>query len=146
MGNWLKEQPGVEQAMNIVGYGILADGQKSNAAAAFIGLTDWDQRTTKDLSVNALIGKIIARGAQIPQASIIALNPPPIDGMGTSSGFSMQLEDRGGHTTAELSETAQKVIAANVRKSVRFTRLLPLTPRAISWKSTATKSPVKASP
>ena len=23
MGNWLKEQPGVEQAMNIVGYGIL---------------------------------------------------------------------------------------------------------------------------
>ncbi|MFR6643877.1 MAG: efflux RND transporter permease subunit, partial [Megasphaera sp.] len=47
MGNWLKEQPGVEQAMNIVGYGILADGQKSNAAAAFIGLTDWDQRTTK---------------------------------------------------------------------------------------------------
>ena len=112
MGNWLKEQPGVEQAMNIVGYGILADGQKSNAVAAFIGLTDWDQRTTKDLSVNALIGKIIARGAQIPQASIIALNPPPIDGMGTSSGFSMQLEDRGGHTTAELSETAQKVIAA----------------------------------
>ena len=93
MGNWLKEQPGVEQAMNIVGYGILAGGQKSNAAAAFIGLTDWDQRTTKDLSVNALIGKIIARGAQIPQASIIALNPPPIDGMGTSSGFSMQLED-----------------------------------------------------
>lgn len=112
MGNWLKEQPGVSTAMNIVGYGFLADGQKSNAAAAFIGLDDWDERTTKDLSVDALMGKIMARGAQIPQASIIALNPPPIDGMGTSSGFTMQLEDRGGHTTAELSETAQKVIAA----------------------------------
>lgn len=67
MGNWLKEQPGVSTAMNIVGYGFLAGGQKSNAAAAFIGLDDWDERTTKDLSVDALMGKIMARGAQIPQ-------------------------------------------------------------------------------
>ena len=42
MGNWLKEQPGVSTAMNIVGYGLLAGGQKPNAAAAFIGLDDWD--------------------------------------------------------------------------------------------------------
>ena len=42
----------------------------------------------------------------------MAMNPPPIDGMGTSSGFTIELEDRGGHTTAELNDTAQKFIAA----------------------------------
>ncbi|MFV0616399.1 efflux RND transporter permease subunit [Megasphaera sp. WILCCON 0056] len=112
MSNWLQQQPGVSQVMNVVGFSILAGGQKPNAATAFIGMDDWDARPTKDLSADALVGKIMARGAQMPQATVIAMNPPPIDGMGTSSGFTMQLENRGSHSTAELSDTANKFIAA----------------------------------
>ena len=51
-------------------------------------------------------------GNQIPQAQVMALNPPPIDGMGTSSGFSIVIEDRGGHGTSDLNATTQKFIAA----------------------------------
>lgn len=111
LGNWIEEQPGVTRAMNIVGYGILAGGAKTNSSTIFVGMEDWDQRKTKDLSVDALVGKIMAHGAQIPQASIVAINPPPIDGMGISAGFTMQIENRGGHTTDELMETAKKFIA-----------------------------------
>ena len=112
ISNWLQQQPGVSQVMNVVGFSILAGGPKPNAATAFIGMEDWDDRPTKDLSADALVGKIMGRGAQMPQATVIAMNPPPIDGMGTSSGFTMQLENRGSHSTAELSETAQKFMAA----------------------------------
>lgn len=112
ISNWLQQQPGVSQVMNVVGFSILAGGPKPNAATAFIGMDDWDARPTKDLSADALVGKIMGRGAQMPQATVIAMNPPPIDGMGTSSGFTMQLENRGSHSTAELSETAQKFMAA----------------------------------
>ncbi|WP_299917518.1 efflux RND transporter permease subunit [uncultured Megasphaera sp.] len=112
ISDWLQQQPGVSQIMNVVGFSTLAGGPKPNAATAFIGMDDWDARPTKDLSADALVGKIMARGAQMPQATVIAMNPPPIDGMGTSSGFTMQLENRGSHSTAELSETAQKFMAA----------------------------------
>lgn len=78
--------------MNITGFSILSNGQKPNAITTFIGMSDWKERPTKDLSVDALVGKMMAYGAQIPQATVVAMNPPPIDGMGTSSGFTMQLE------------------------------------------------------
>lgn len=116
LGKWIEEQPGVTRAMNVVGYGILAGGAKTNSATAFIGMDDWDERTTKDLSVDALVGKIMAHGAQIPQASIVAINPPPIDGMGISAGFTLHIENRGGHTTDELMETANKFIAEAAKR------------------------------
>ena len=112
ISKWLEQQPGVTSVMNVVGFSILANGPKSNGATSFIGMSDWDERKDKSLSVDALVGKIMGMGNQIPQATVIAMNPPPIDGMGTSSGFTMQLENRGSHTTAELSAMAQKFIAA----------------------------------
>ncbi|WP_301876716.1 efflux RND transporter permease subunit [uncultured Megasphaera sp.] len=112
ISKWLEQQPGVTNVMNVVGFSILANGPKSNGATSFIGMSDWDERKDKSLSVDALVGKIMGMGNQIPQATVIAMNPPPIDGMGTSSGFTMQLENRGSHTTAELSAMAQKFIAA----------------------------------
>ena len=102
ISKWLEQQPGVTSVMNVVGFSILANGPKSNGATSFIGMSDWDERKDKSLSVDALVGKIMGMGNQIPQATVIAMNPPPIDGMGTSSGFTMQLENRGSHTTAEL--------------------------------------------
>ena len=112
LNDWLLDQPGVNQVMNVTGFSILANGAKSNGITSFIGMDDWDQRKTKELSVNTLQMKTMGMGNQIPQAQVMAINPPPIDGMGTSSGFTIQIEDRGGHTTQELNDTAQKFIAA----------------------------------
>lgn len=116
LGNWIEQQPGVTQSMNIVGYNMLADGAKTNGATAFVGMEDWDQRKDPSMSVDALVGKIMAHGAQIPQASIVAINPPPIDGMGISAGFTLHIENRGGHTTDELMETANKFIAEAAKR------------------------------
>lgn len=112
LGNWLESQPGVQNSMNVVGFSILASSQKSNSAVAFVSFKDWSERPTKDLSVDTVVGKTMAHGMQIPQASVVAINPPPIDGMGVSSGFTMEIENRGGHTTDELTETVNKFIAA----------------------------------
>lgn len=112
ISKWLQQQPGVESVMDVTGFSILAGGAKTNGLTIFLGMSDWSQRKTPDLSVDALIGKTMGMGNQLPQVQLMALNPPPIDGMGTSSGFTIQIEDRGGHTTAELNDVAQKFIAA----------------------------------
>ena len=100
ISNWLRQQPGVNNVMNVTGFSILAGGVKSNGMTAFVSLDDWSKRTTKDLSVDTLVGKTMGVGSQMPQVQLMAMNPPPIDGMGTSSGFTIQIEDRGGHSTA----------------------------------------------
>lgn len=112
MTQWLQSQPAVKGVMNVTGFSILAGGAKPNGMTIFLGMDDWSQRKTKDLSVDALVGKTMMFGNQIPQAQVMALNPPPIDGMGTSSGFSIVIEDRGGHGTSDLNATTQKFIAA----------------------------------
>lgn len=110
VGSWLQQQPGVKDSMEIIGFGILASGQKANSGVIFVMMDDWSERSTKELSVDTLVGKAMGFGNAIPQATVVAINPPPIDGMGTSSGFTIEIENRGSHTTAELAEMTTKFI------------------------------------
>lgn len=110
IGSWIDSQPGVDSSMVITGFNMLAGGQKTNSGVVFVKMKDWSERKTEDLSVDTMVGKIMGYGMSIPQASVIAINPPPIDGMGVSSGFTIMLENRGGHTTTELYNMTQKFI------------------------------------
>ncbi|WP_337653575.1 efflux RND transporter permease subunit, partial [Allisonella histaminiformans] len=81
--SFIAKQPGVQEEMGITGFDILSGGQKSNAATSFVKLKPWDERKTPDTSVDAMVGKAFAFGAMNPGANIIAMNPPPIPGLGT---------------------------------------------------------------
>jgi multidrug efflux pump len=69
-------------------------GQGINTAQAFITLKDWSERGAKD-SAAAIVADINRDLASIRDAKISALQPPPIDNLGNSSGFSFRLQDRG---------------------------------------------------
>ena len=107
----LQQIPGVSQVMGISGYDILSSGAKSSAATFFVGLDPWSQRTTDDLSINAEIASVFKEAANYPQASIIAMNPPSLPGLGATSGFNMQLQDMSGHTNEELDTIAKSIVA-----------------------------------
>ncbi|WP_101912622.1 efflux RND transporter permease subunit [Megasphaera vaginalis (ex Bordigoni et al. 2020)] len=112
IGAWLQQQPGVKDVMQVVGFSLLAGSTKTNGGVTFITLDDWSQRSGAALSVDTLVGKIMGFGNRLPQATVVAMNPPPIDGMGTSSGFTIQIENRGGHSTNELMDVTKKFIGA----------------------------------
>ena len=95
----LKKNPGVSQVMGISGYDILSGGAKSSAATFFVGLDPWSERTSPETSINAEVGMAFKQGAMsYPEASIIAMNPPSLPGLGMVSGFTLQLLDMSGHT------------------------------------------------
>lgn len=117
--SFIAKQPGVQEEMGITGFDILSGGQKSNAATSFVKLKPWDERKTADTSVDAIIGKAFAFGAMNPGANIIAMNPPPIPGLGNSSGFSMYILDKSGGSMEELNDvTNQFLAAANQRPEI----------------------------
>ena len=104
----LRQNPGVDQVMGISGYDILSDGAKSSAATFFVGLKPWSERTTPETSIDAEVGMAFKQGMNYPEASIIAMNPPSLPGLGMVSGFNLQLQDMSGHTNEELDTITKK--------------------------------------
>ena len=116
----LGETAGVQSVTAVAGYSLLTSTLSSNSASFFISLENWADRAQADLHVNALIQQVNRRFAmEIPQAVVFAFGPPAIPGLGTGSGFSMMLQDRGGNTPTYLAEqTAAFIEAAKARPEI----------------------------
>ena len=84
----------------LTGFSFL--GQGMNTAQAFITLKDWSERGRKD-SAAAIVADINRDLSSVRDAKISALQPPPIDNLGNSSGFSFRLQDRGQKGYAALT-------------------------------------------
>ena len=87
---------GIEQIRDfqqVAGYGMIA-GQGSSYGMCIVKLKNWEERPDKEDAVNAVIGQLYARTADIKDAQIFAVAPPMISGYGTSTGFSMHLQDK----------------------------------------------------
>jgi multidrug efflux pump len=93
-----------------------------NTAQAFITLKDWHERGPKD-SAAAIVADINRDLSSIRDAKISALQPPPIDNLGNSSGFSFRLQDRGQKVYPALVAAADRLIAeANASRCCRGLR------------------------
>lgn len=93
-----KTIPGVKNTLRIVGQNFTA-GAGSAYSMVIVKLETWDKR---DLSVDDVIGQLFAKTSGIREANIFFISPPTIQGFGQSGGFEFQLQDKGGHTTAEF--------------------------------------------
>ena len=105
---YLAKRSGVENVTFLTGFSFL--GQGINTAQAFITLKDWSERGPKD-SAAAIVTDINRDLSSIRDAKISALQPPPIDNLGNSSGFSFRLQDRGQKGYPALISAAEQLIA-----------------------------------
>lgn len=102
-------QKEVENMMSILGFSFT--GQGENMALAFITLKPWDERTGAGEDATSLVGKFTGMLQQDNRAMIFALNPPPIQGLGNSNGWSLYLEDRNNQGHEKLLAERNKFIA-----------------------------------
>ena len=102
-----KNIPGVEHVVTVSGVSILDNlATLANAGVAFVVLNDWDARL-KEKGQDLLSIDLRLNGALqgVPEAIAFALPPPPIQGIGNVSGFSMQVEIRNGDFDYALLQT-----------------------------------------
>ncbi|MGN7741916.1 multidrug efflux RND transporter permease subunit [Pseudomonas sp. 22526] len=90
---FLASREAVANTFLVLGFSF--SGQGENAALAFPTLTDWSQRGAEQ-SAEAETAQVNQRFASPDDGTVMAVSPPPIDGMGNSGGFSLRLQDRGG--------------------------------------------------
>jgi HAE1 family hydrophobic/amphiphilic exporter-1 len=87
--------PEIKVAGGLAGLNIVSFSSKANVGTIFIALQPWDDRKGKEHHVQAVINKIRAKTAGIKEARVLPIAPPAIPGLGATSGFSFQLQQRG---------------------------------------------------
>jgi HAE1 family hydrophobic/amphiphilic exporter-1 len=106
--------PGVDHAVAISGISALDNNASlQNAGAVYVVLKDWSQRgagTGADL--RSLYVALQSTLDDIPVATCVLLIPPPIQGIGNASGFTMQVELRDGNFDyAKLERLTRSIVA-----------------------------------
>jgi multidrug efflux pump len=105
---WVLKQPEVQSMVGVLGFSFSGQGQ--NAALAFVTLKDWSERTDASQSAQALAGRAFGALSGIRDAFIFPLSPPPIPELGTASGFTFRLQDRGGAGQAALTAARNQLL------------------------------------
>ncbi|HEU4985633.1 MAG TPA: efflux RND transporter permease subunit [Rhizobiaceae bacterium] len=105
----------VDQTVMIQGFSF--SGAGDNAGLAFITLKDWDERDAEN-SAEAIAQRANGALSQIKDAIAFALSPPPIQGLGTTNGFTFRLQDRAGLGQAELKAAGDRLLAAAAQSPV----------------------------
>ncbi|WP_082536444.1 MULTISPECIES: efflux RND transporter permease subunit [unclassified Roseateles] len=103
--------PGVEHAVAFPGLSINGFTNSSSSGIVFATLKPFSERKTKDLSAGAIAGSLNGQYGAIEDAFIVMFPPPPVQGLGTTGGFKLQLQDRGG-VGYEVMDQAVKAFMA----------------------------------
>ena len=109
MGDLAKNIKGVKNSIAFPGLSINSFSAAPNSGIIFFGLDDFENRTTPDLTAEAITGKMNGAFSTIKEANIFALQPPPVNGIGVSGGFKVQIEDRANLGAEALYAAAQGI-------------------------------------
>jgi HAE1 family hydrophobic/amphiphilic exporter-1 len=111
--NALKQVPGIQSVVSVVGFSLLSQTQSTYNAFYFVSFKNWDDRKSKDEQFDALQGNIAKALGGIKQGIAFSFAPPAIAGLGTSGGVSLVLEDRSGNADpAFLTNNLYKYLGA----------------------------------
>ena len=95
MTDYFMKQKAIESIFSVSGFSFTGVGQ--NAGLAFIKLKDWEERTTPETQIGAIIKNGMALNMIVKDASyIMPLQLPAMPELGVSAGFNLQLKDASG--------------------------------------------------
>ncbi len=104
----------------VPGFNLLTRTALSNYGTAFIGLKPWNDRKSKDTQIDAITQQLQVATSPIKNATFLIIAPPPIAGLGTTSGFSMVISQSSG-TIDELRDIQNNFLAAlRGRREIQF--------------------------
>lgn len=109
MSDIAKEIPGVDASVAFPGLSINGFTNAPNAGIVFTTLKPFHERTDKSQSGEAIAAEINKRMGAVQDAFVMVFPPPPVNGLGTTGGFKMMIEDRNNTGYDSLYKTVQAI-------------------------------------
>ncbi len=109
----LLETEGVAHTVSVPGFSILTSTNASNSAGLFVILSPFEERSGHDDLYSAkMIQTIQNKLDAIQDAQIVVLGAPPIDGLASTAGMKMQVQDRAGAGPAALQGAVENLVVS----------------------------------
>ncbi len=106
-----RSTPGVKNTVGISGRSVILNANAPNLGSMYVMLDGFDARTDPDRTADAIAAKIQGRcRAEVGDARVAAFGAPPVDGLGTTGGFTLMVEVRGTTDLTQLDATAARVV------------------------------------
>jgi HAE1 family hydrophobic/amphiphilic exporter-1 len=105
----VREHEEVDHVITFAGYDLLASTVSPNKALVIVVLDDWSSRPGQVHGAEAVEARLDAELRELLEVSVFSFQPPAIPGMGTTSGLSFELQNRGGLDARTLSEIGKEL-------------------------------------
>ncbi len=103
---------GVDQTISVAGYSILQGTLVPNGGMVVAALDPWEERTSPELQIDALISQLNRQFSTIPGAIIGVFAPPAIPGVGVVGGLDMWLQALEGQSPQEMASALAALVGA----------------------------------
>jgi multidrug efflux pump len=112
-----EETRGVAHTISSAGMSFTLGAFGSNFANFFVMLDDFSARRSPDLYSDEILAKLRSRiAAEVPEASVLVLGPPAVNGLGNAGGFKFAVEDRGDLGLEELQKRTDELLRVANKK------------------------------
>jgi multidrug efflux pump subunit AcrB len=106
-----RQTPGVRHTLGISGRSILLNANAPNLGSMYVMLDPFEKRADADRTADAIGAAIQKRcRTEVSDALVSAFGAPPVDGLGTTGGFTLMIEARGTTDLTQLDEVAGAVV------------------------------------
>ncbi|WP_395143610.1 efflux RND transporter permease subunit [Moraxella atlantae] len=104
-----QEKDNIKSIFTVNGFSFTGQGQ--NVGLGFVRLIDWENRPGAERTAQAVAGRAMGYFmTQVNEASVYAITPPSIQGLGTANGFDLQLQDAGNLGHEKLLEARNMLL------------------------------------
>ncbi len=102
---------GVEHTVGVSGQSLLLNANAPNLGSMYIMLKEFSHRRGPKLTADAIAAKLTERcQSEVRGAIVSAFGAPPIDGLGTTGGFKLIIEDRGNLGLDYLQRVSDQIV------------------------------------
>lgn len=109
--------PGMEKRLVINGYNVLNGVTQSDSALFVAKLKPWGERTAPEEQLKSIILATYRQASRLPEAVVLAFNPPPIPGLG-AAGVSWEIDLWGCYRRASEAAQAEMLASAEARHGI----------------------------
>jgi multidrug efflux pump len=104
--------PGVEHTVGVSGQSLILSANAPNLGSMYVLLKPFGERNSRELTAGAIGAAIEDRcRTEVRGAIVQAFGAPPVEGLGTTGGFKIIVEDRGNLGLKELQRVGDRISA-----------------------------------
>jgi multidrug efflux pump len=108
--------PGVEHTLGVAGRSLILNANAPNLASMYVILKGFEERRGPALGADAIAAELQNRCQKEVRGGLVTMfGGPPIEGLGTTGGFKLVVEDRGGFGLGDLQRVTEQIVSRGNR-------------------------------